>query len=829
MADIYLNTRLVNLCYIFLILCTHSVFSQIQVTKKLMQGEVMKDDGQIIISDNQVFGFGFFSPGNPSFRYVGVWYNKIPDKTVIWVANRDKPVSGKSGFLSFGDDGNLKLSDGTNEIWSTNSSSVSSNSSIALMDTGNLALCRSEDVDTNRKALWQSFSWPSDTFLPEMRVYTKSSTQNLPVFVSWKSPSDPSPGNYSMAFDPRGAPQIVVKEGLRRRLWRSGHWNGQIFIGVPNNRARFDSGFGTTNDYNTGDIFFTYTAASRSVLVRFGILWNGTTEQLIWDEGKKVWNVALRQPSDECGEYNRCGNNGFCSMKDPKRCSCIIGFRPKSEDEWRRGVWSGGCIRKEDLKCDESGTSDGFLELQSVKLPDFADTQAGDSGDCEDKCTKNCSCSAYGYVEGIGCMVYSGDLIDIEHLEAGDNSVYVRVSNSELGRKKSVSTAAIIGIAVGGIIILGILFLAFWRFRGKLKGRSQDLSAGFSAVDELSTDGKQDTGPQLPLFSFTFVELATEYFANKNKLGEGGFGPVYKGILPGGQEVAVKRLSKWSGQGLEEFKTEMILIAKLQHRNLVRLLGCCIEGEEKLLIYEYMPNKSLDSLLFDAIQRSQLDWNKRYAIIEGVARGLLYLHRDSRLRIIHRDLKASNILLDEEMQPKISDFGMARIFGGNQNEANTMRVVGTYGYMSPEYAMEGLFSVKSDVYSFGVLLLEIVSGHRNNSFRTPDFTNLLRYAWNLWKEGRTEEMIDPIIADSCPHTKVLQIIHVALLCVQMSAAHRPTMSQVLNMIESENATLPIPKNPDMSPTNSADMDSIMQDHDTNISSTEVTVTEVIGR
>ncbi|KAL8107847.1 hypothetical protein AgCh_024305 [Apium graveolens] len=806
-----------------------------------MQGEVMKD-GQIITSDNQVFGFGFFSPVNSSFRYVGVWYNEIRDKTVIWVANRNKPISGKSGFLSFGNDGNLKISDGNNVIWSTSSSSNSSNTSIALMDTGNLALCRSEDIDDYRKALWQSFSWPTDTFLPEMRVYTKSKTQNLPVFVSWRSPSDPAPGNYSMAFDPRGAPQIVVKDGSNHRLWRSGHWNGQIFIGVPNNRARFDSGFGTTNDYNTGDIYFTYTASNRLLLVRFSILWNGTVHQLVWDASKQVWNVALTEPSDECGQYNKCGNFGFCNMKDPKRCSCIKGFAPKSEDEWRRGNWSGGCIRKKALKCDKNGTSDGFLELQGIKLPDFADTLTGDVNDCEDKCTKNCSCSAYGYIDGIGCIVYGGDLIDIQQIEGGANSLNVRVSNSELGGKKSVSSAAIIAITVGGIIFLAISFFALWRFREKIKvsrqqgsslltvtGRSQDSSAGFSGVDELLTDGKQDTGPQLPLFSFTFVELATDYFSTKNKLGEGGFGPVYKGILPGGQEVAVKRLSKWSGQGLEEFKTEMILIAKLQHRNLVRLLGCCIEGEEKLLIYEFMPNKSLDSLLFDAIQRSQLDWNKRYAIIEGVARGLLYLHRDSRLRIIHRDLKASNILLDEEMQPKISDFGMARIFGGNQNEANTMRVVGTYGYMSPEYAMEGLFSVKSDVYSFGVLLLEIVSGHRNNSFRTPEFTNLIRYAWNLWKDGRNEELIDPIIVDACPHKKVLQCIHVGMLCVQMSAAQRPTMSQVLNMIESDSTTLPVPRFPDMSSTNSAEMDSIMQDHDTNISSTEVTVTEVIGR
>ncbi|KAL5702968.1 hypothetical protein ACHQM5_028119 [Ranunculus cassubicifolius] len=224
----------------------------------------------------------------------------------------------------------------------------------------------------------------------------------------------------------------------------------------------------------------------------------------------------------------------------------------------------------------------------------------------------------------------------------------------------------------------------------------------------------QKNANDLPLVPLGVLKLATNNFSEGNQLGQGGFGQVYKAILYN-KEVAVKRLLTTSTQGLEEFKNEVILIAKLQHRNLVRLLGCCIEDEEKLLIYEYMPNTSLDVFLFDQTRRAELDWKVRFNIISGIARGILYLHEDSRLRIIHRDLKTSNVLLDSEMNPKISDFGMARIFGGSQNEANTNRVMGTYGYMAPEYAMQGSFSTKSDVYSFGVLLLEIISGRRNNS------------------------------------------------------------------------------------------------------------------
>ncbi|KAF8414035.1 hypothetical protein HHK36_002034 [Tetracentron sinense] len=300
----------------------------------------------------------------------------------------------------------------------------------------------------------------------------------------------------------------------------------------------------------------------------------------------------------------------------------------------------------------------------------------------------------------------------------------------------------------------------------------------------------------LPLFDLVTISTATDNFSNANKLGEGGFGPVYKGKLLDGQEIGVKRLSKNSLQGVDELKNEIISISKLQHNNLVRLLGCCIQGEEKMLIYEYMSNKSLDSFIFDQTRRSLLDWQKRFNIILGIARGLLYLHQDSRLRIIHRDLKASNILLDRDMNPKISDFGMARIFGGDQVEASTSRVVGTYGYMSPEYAIDGHFSIKSDVFSFGVLVLEIVTGQKNRGFYHPNHQlNLLGHAWRLWNEDKALELIDESMSDSFLATEVLRCIHVALLCVQQRVDDRPTMSTVVLMLGSESAMVPTPQQP----------------------------------
>ncbi|CAM8919433.1 unnamed protein product [Rhodiola kirilowii] len=307
-------------------------------------------------------------------------------------------------------------------------------------------------------------------------------------------------------------------------------------------------------------------------------------------------------------------------------------------------------------------------------------------------------------------------------------------------------------------------------------------------VDEIGSAGTLE-------LDFGTIKAVTNNFSDDNKLGQGGFGSVYKGKLDDGQEIAVKRLATGSGQGDIEFKNEVVLVAKLQHRNLVRLLGFCLERQERLLIYEFVANASLDRFLFDPLKRLYLDWKRRYKIIGGVARGLLYLHEDSRLRIIHRDLKAGNILLDEEMQPKIADFGMARLFIVDQTQGNTSRIVGTYGYMAPEYAIRGQFSVKSDVYSFGVLLLELVSGQKNSCFYVGETAeDLLSFAWDSWRAGRAANMIDPVIING-PRNEIVRCIHIGLLCVQESVTARPTMASVVMMLNSFSVALPPPSEP----------------------------------
>ncbi|CAL1370069.1 unnamed protein product [Linum trigynum] len=292
------------------------------------------------------------------------------------------------------------------------------------------------------------------------------------------------------------------------------------------------------------------------------------------------------------------------------------------------------------------------------------------------------------------------------------------------------------------------------------------------------------------------LEVATDCFSKLNKLGHGGFGPVYKGLMPNGQEVAVKKLSATGRQGVDEFTNEVKLLSEIRHMNLVTLLGCCAEGPEKMLVYEYLSNKSLDCLLFDKEKSSSLDWATRFRIVKGVARGLLYLHEEAPVRILHRDIKTSNILLDEKLSPKISDFGLAWLFPEEDTQQVTEIICGTYGYMAPEYVMHGHLSVKTDVFSYGIILLEIISGSRNYDFRVgPDHASLLHSAWLLYRAGKTLELVDPSLAHSYHTDEVEKCIRIGLLCCQQSDANRPDMNSIHVMLSSNSFTLPTPGQP----------------------------------
>ncbi|KAH9651066.1 Receptor-like serine/threonine-protein kinase SD1-8 [Citrus sinensis] len=698
-------------------------------------------DGETLVSPSQRFELGFFSPGKSQNRYVGIWYQQIPD-TVVWVANRNSPIVDKNGVLTVSNRGNLVLLNQSNgTIWSSNVSREVKNPVAQLLDNGNLVIRDNSGSNSTESYLWQSFDYPTDTMLQGMKLGWDLRTGLERYQTSWKSADDPSPGNFTHRLDIHVLPQVCVYNGSAKYTC-TGPWNGVAFGSAPSNTTFI---FQPIVVQNKDEVYYMYESYSSPIIMILRVNPLGQVQRLIWHEMSTGWQVFFTAPDPFC-HYGDCGPNSICSVDQTSHCECLEGFKFKSQQNQT-------CVRSHSSDC-KSG--DRFKKLDDIKLPDLLDVSLNESmnlKECEAECLKNCSCRAYANSKvtdgGSGCLMWFGDLIDLKKTDNHTNgvSIYIRVPASEQETKNLDTNQDLLAFDVN----MGITTRTneFCEADGDGKDKSKDSS--------------------LPLFSFASVTAATENFSIQSKLGEGGFGPVYKGRLLNGQEVAVKRLSNQSGQGLKEFKNEMMLIAKLQHRNLVRLL--------------------------DPTKKHLLGWQLRVRIIDGIAQGLLYLHQYSRLRIIHRDLKASNILLDQHMNPKISDFGMARMFGGDELQGNTKRIVGTYGYMSPEYALEGVFSVKSDVFSFGVLMLEILSSKKNTGVYNTDSFNLLGHAWSLCKNDRAHELMDPVLQNEVSLPMLVRYINVALLCVQENAEDRPTMSDVVSMINNELFNLPSPKEP----------------------------------
>ncbi|KAF5787240.1 putative protein kinase RLK-Pelle-DLSV family [Helianthus annuus] len=340
-----------------------------------------------------------------------------------------------------------------------------------------------------------------------------------------------------------------------------------------------------------------------------------------------------------------------------------------------------------------------------------------------------------------------------------------------------LSGGAIAGIVIGSCAFVALILFVLWK-KGYLGGDKEDKEL---RALELQTG----------YYSLRQIKAATHNFDPANKIGEGGFGPVYKGVLSDGSEIAVKQLSSKSKQGNREFVTEIGMISALQHPNLVKLFGCCIEGKELLLIYEYLENNSLARALFGKEeQRLNLDWTTRQKICIQVARGLAYLHEESRLKIVHRDIKATNVLLDKELNAKISDFGLAKL-DEEENTHISTRIAGTIGYMAPEYAMRGYLTDKADVYSFGIVALEIVSGKSNTNYRPKEeFVYLLDWAYVLQEQENLLELVDPGLGSNYSKKEALRMLDIALLCTNPSPTLRPAMSTVVSMLEGK---IPIQK------------------------------------
>ncbi|GLT33583.1 hypothetical protein SLA2020_081570 [Shorea laevis] len=761
-------------------------FSRFSCRTDFITSSTNLSDGKTLVSSDGSFELGFFSTGSSAkSRYLGIWFKNVPVQNVVWVANRCEPIDDTSGVLMISSKGNLVLLNQSGSVlWASNSKKEAQNPVLRLLDSGNLVL-----QDRNAGILWQSFDYPTDTLLADMKLGWDFKSGLNRQLSGWKTPNDPCPGDLTLGIEPNNNPDFVIWKGLRKYA-RAGPWNGIGNSGTP--QLKPNSWFTFSLVSNAEEDYYIFYLRNKSTITR--VIMNQTSsrrERYLWNKDTQTWEGYGIFPRDECDYYGTGGAYAICVNTVLPPCKCLKGFKLISQEESSED-WFQGCVRNKPLDCQKG---DGFMKVGGLKLPDTTRSWVNKSmnlKECRAKCLENCSCTAYTTLdikEASGCAIWFGDLIDLKDLQSAGQDLYIRMAFSDSDHEETKGKTKILAgliIATAILVVIGVLAVTYYirRSHRNIEGRENG-----------SSNERQIEDMELPSFELDLISNATNNFSSNNKLGEGGFGPVYKGTLPDGKEIAVKRLSRGSGQGIAELKNEVALIAKLQHRNLVKLLGCCIQGEEKMLIYEYMPNKSLDFFIFDHTRRNLLDWPRRFHIICGIARGLIYLHQDSRLRIIHRDLKASNVLLDSEMNPKISDFGLARTFGGEQSEGNTKRIVGTYGYMALGYAIDGQFSVKSDVFSFGILLLEIISGKKNKGFyHLKDSLNLIGHAWRLWKEGNPSELIDSFVQESCTLSEVLRCIHISLLCVQQHPEDRPSMSSVVLMLGSETA-LVNPKEP----------------------------------
>ncbi|XP_006366861.1 G-type lectin S-receptor-like serine/threonine-protein kinase CES101 [Solanum tuberosum] len=762
------------------------LFMNISFAQKntIFQGQHLRV-GEKLESANKEFRLEFFSLDANKTQYIGIFYNLPSNMTLfpgddrpVWVANRDIPIQYASGnTLTLDDDGKLKIFYGGDSFVMLSSYNVTTrNASATLFDNGNFVLVELNTNGSENKTLWQSFDYPTDTLLPGMKLGRNVKTGQIWSLTSWISKDVPASGSFTIGIDTNDIDQLIIW-WMGSVFWTSGRWGNETFGNVSrvSHYEYVNLSFVSTEDekYVTYSVSETRTL-SRYVMDTFGFI----------------------------KERGAAGPFGVCFYKP-----------------------SAGCVTQESIGCSIRNDSWFKRRPNSVSGNRFRFANNNMSlFDCKKQCEKNCSCAAFASITatGTGCDIWSNvsilnslesdvftldderDLVPIRNRNSTDVPSTVSLPpdlapepspNSTSGSSKGTSTKwwiwliAIIGLT----LFVGLSSLCYF-LHGKGKAKATALLL-LNQTANISKKRKIDKkmSHEVQLYSLESLAIATDNFSPGNKLGEGGFGPVYKGEMADGQEVAIKRLSTSSGQGLLEFKNEILLIAKLQHTNLVRLLGYCTLREERIIVYEYMHNKSLDFFLFDSNKKELLNWDTRFRIIEGIAQGILYLHKYSRLKVIHRDLKASNILLDAEMNPKISDFGMARIFGTQESEANTKRIVGTHGYMSPEYALRGIVSTKTDVFSFGVLLLEIVSGKKNNScYDSEHPLNLIGLAWELWRDERALELIDATLIESCSRDEVMRCIHVGLLCVQDYAKDRPSMSNVVSMLMNDTKQPPPP-------------------------------------
>ncbi|KAG7992581.1 hypothetical protein I3843_02G134600 [Carya illinoinensis] len=761
---------ILHLCLLLMFeTCIASIqqFGKIYPGYQASQMVYIDNKGIFLLSNNVKFAFGFYTSLDVTLFLLVIIH--IPSSKVVWTANRDLLVQRTDNFV-FGENGNVYLERGNGVVWSTNTTGETT-TSMELRDSGNLVL-----VGVGGRIQWQSFRHPTDTLLPGQEFLEGMQLKSFP-----------NRNNLSQHLEFRSG-DLVLSAGFE---------TPQVYWSITNDSRKTNNGIsGKVHSVTLVSSSWNFYDQNKTLLWQFVFSknpgWNAFWAAVLGSDGSiSFYNLqkgasnstpeAIKIPQSSCATPQPCGPYYICYFENRCQCPSLLSSH------------SDLCMPHMNLTCNGSKSSVKLLhigdDLNYFALNFVTPLMTSELNACKEACLGNCSCLVLFFESSSGSCFLFDQVGSFQRSNAGSTGYisYVKVSGGPSpvignGRKHILLIMVVVFATV--MVIFGLLYAGYWCHHKKKILIQYPL-------DDSEEDNFLDNLPGMPLrFSYNYLSRATKNFSTK--VGHGGFGSVYIGVLPDGTQVAVKQLES-TGQGTKEFKAEVTTIGNIHHVHLVNLKGFCAEGPHRLLVYEYMSKGSLDKWIFSKNGDGHLlDWDTRFNIALGTAKGLAYLHEECEVKIVHCDIKPENVLLDDNYVAKVSDFGLAKLMNREQSIVYTT-LRGTRGYLAPEWITNFAISEKSDVYSYGMVLLEIIGGRKNyNSRANSEKSHFPSYASKMWEEGKLREILDTELKIDEKEERVVTAIKVALWCIQEDMHLRPPMTKVVHMLEGSCAVPPPP-------------------------------------